>query len=424
MRHYVEEVKLKNGARGLLVNVPGASVMSTRVQFRGGLRYCKKPELYEIAHLAEHLSFGANSKFKSESAYESESTKNGAYHNAWTSDLSICYETECADFEWDRILELKRLAIAEPRFNEVELAAEKGNVKSELTGYMNDYNRLLWPRLQQAIGENVQNLNERVRTLSNIELKDIREHYRRTHTARNMRFVVSGNLNFRRRHKIIKLLNNWNLKPGERLEVPLDNLRPADPVLIRRKDAANLTFGFSFVTPRRLDTACTVAMSCLNHILTGTMSSRILGTARHRGLIYGIGSSLNLDESKSSWDFDGEVDEENAPALFDLIRLELARILDGKIDDADLDAAKSYTLGRFQMAAQTVGQLADFYAEEYFKADEIENYYLIPDIVRTVDKTEIIELARELISSNISSLVAVGSCDKSLILDLASRLKL
>ena len=46
MRHYVEEVKLRNGARGLLVNVPGASVMATRVQFRGGLRYSKKPELY------------------------------------------------------------------------------------------------------------------------------------------------------------------------------------------------------------------------------------------------------------------------------------------------------------------------------------------------------------------------------------------
>ena len=424
MRHYIEEVKLKNGAKGLLVNVPGASVMATRVQFRGGLRYAKKPELYETAHVMEHLSFGANSKYKSEFAYESEFTKNGAYHNAWTSDLSICYETECADFEWDRILDLKRLAITEPRFNEAELAAEKGNVKSELTGYMNDYNRLLWPRLQQSIGENVQNLAERVRTLGNIELKDIREHYRRTHTAGNMRFVIAGSLGFRRRLKIKKMLESWELNAGERLDVPLDELKASDPVLIRRKDATNLTFGFSFVTPRRLDASCTIAMSCLNHILTGTMSSRIFGEARRRGLVYGMGSSLNLDESKSSWDFDGEVDEENAIKLFDLIRSELAKVLNGEINDKDLEAAKSYCLGRFQMAAQTVGSLADFYAEEFFKADEVEDYGLVPDIVRTVDKEEVIELARELISSNISSLTAVGSCDKSLVLDLSDRLKL
>ena len=423
MRHYVEEVRLKNGAQGLLINVPGASVMSTRVQFRGGLRYAKKPEIYEIAHVVEHLSFGANSEYKSEFEYESEFTKNGAYHNAWTSDLSICYETECADFEWARILDLKRLAICEPKFNELELKSEKGNVKSELTGYMNDYNRLLWPRLQQSIGENVQILSERLRSIPNIELRDIREHYRRTHTAKNMRFVISGNINFRRRHKILKMLNEWDLKEGERLEVPLDELHSDSPVLIRRKDASNLTFGFSFVTPRRFDSACTVAMSCLNHILTGTMSSRIFGEARRRGLVYGIGSSLNLDESKSSWDFDGEVDEENAPELFDLIREELSKVLNGDIEEKDIEAAKSYTLGRFQMAAQTVSQIADFYAEEYFKSDEIENYSKIPDIVRTVDKTEIVELARELVDSGVSAFVAVGSCEKTLINSLAEKLK-
>ena len=423
MRHYVEEVRLKNGAQGLLINVPGASVMSTRVQFRGGLRYAKKPEIYEIAHVVEHLSFGANSEYKSEFEYESEFTKNGAYHNAWTSDLSICYETECADFEWARILDLKRLAICEPKFNELELKSEKGNVKSELTGYMNDYNRLLWPRLQQSIGENVQNLSERLRSIPNIELRDIREHYRRTHTAKNMRFVISGNINFRRRHKILKMLNEWDLKEGERLEVPLDELHSDSPVLIRRKDASNLTFGFSFVTPRRFDSACTVAMSCLNHILTGTMSSRIFSEARRRGLVYGIGSSLNLDESKSSWDFDGEVDEENAPELFDLIREELSKVLNGDIEEKDIEAAKSYTLGRFQMAAQTVSQIADFYAEEYFKSDEIENYSKIPDIVRTVDKTEIVELARELVDSGVSAFVAVGSCEKTLINSLAEKLK-
>ena len=423
MKHSVEEITLKNGAKGLLINVPGASVMSTRVQFRGGLRYCKKPELYEIAHVVEHLSFGANSKYKNQSDYESEFTKNGAYHNARTSDLSICYETECADFEWDRILDLKRLALCEPRFNDLELKSEKGNVKSELTGYTNDYNRLLWPRLQRSIGEAVEDLPTRIKTLPNITLKDIREHYRRTHTSKNMRFVIAGNIGFSRRRKIIKMLNSWNLKEGERLEVPLDSLHSSDPVLIRRKDASNITFGFSFVTPRRLDSACTIALFCLNHILTGTMSSKILGEARRRGLLYSMGSSLNLDESKASWDFDGEVEIENAEELFLLIRHEIAKVLNGEISESDLSAAKSYTLGRFQMSAQTVSQIADVYAEGYFKSDEIEDYAEIPDIVRTVDKTEIVELARELIGSSINALVAVSSCDKSLITSLADHLK-
>lgn len=42
MKHSVEEIKLKNGAKGLLIDIPGASVMSTRIQFRAGMMYAKK----------------------------------------------------------------------------------------------------------------------------------------------------------------------------------------------------------------------------------------------------------------------------------------------------------------------------------------------------------------------------------------------
>ena len=114
MKHTVEEIRLKNGARGLLIDVPDATVMSFQVQFRAGNRYVLNKDIYETAHIMEHMAFGANEKFRSEHNYEQEFTKNGAYHNAYTSDYSMVYEAICADFEWDRILELQRLAITTP----------------------------------------------------------------------------------------------------------------------------------------------------------------------------------------------------------------------------------------------------------------------------------------------------------------------
>ena len=281
MKHSVEEITLKNGAKGLLIDIPGASVMATRIQFRAGMRYAKNPEVYEIPHIVEHLAFGANAKYKDEQAFEAEFTKNGAYHNAWTSDISVCYETECADFEWDRIMELQRLSICEPRFNEDELRAEKGNVRSELTGYMNNYYRLLWPRLQREVGEDILDLPERIKTISNIELRDIREHYRRTHTAENMSFIIAGKVHGRR-HEIVKMLEDWNLKPGYHFTIPMDELHSAEAVSIRRKDASNITFGFSLITPRHLEPNEVFAMNCLNHILNGTTNSKIFGAARKR----------------------------------------------------------------------------------------------------------------------------------------------
>lgn len=396
--------------------------MNTKFQFRAGMRYAKNPEVYEIAHIVEHLAFGANAKYSSEQAYEADFTKNGAYHNAWTSDFSVCYESECADFEWDRILELQQVAITQPKFNDEELQSEKGNVKAELTGYMNDYGRLLWPRLQQAMGEQVPVLAERLKTIGNIELKDIREHYRRTHTAHNMRFIIAGNLRHRK-HKIIKALNSWGLKPGERFEIPNDELRSATPVLIRRKDATNITFGFSWAIPRKLKPTEVYAMSCLNHILNGTMNSRIFGQARKNGLVYGMGSDINNGWHNTSWDFDGEVNAESALKLFELIHRELQKILDGNIKDGDIDAAKSYATGRYQMGAQTVNQISDYYADNYFVNGTLERYDRTPTLIREITKESIVSLAREFISTNLSALVAVSSVEKAIINELAEQLQ-
>lgn len=422
MKHSVEEIELKNGAKGLLIDIPNASVMTTRVQFRAGMRYAKNEKLAEIAHVVEHLSFGANGVYKNEKDYEAEFTKNGAYHNAWTSDFSVCYETECADFEWNRILDLKRIAITTPKFNDDELKSEKGNVRSELTGYMNDYSRLLWPRLQKAIGEDVPDLRERISTLQNIEVKDIREHYRRTHTAKNMRFIIAGQVR-KRKKEIIKMLEGWDLKEGTRFEAPVDELHSSPAILIRRKDANNITFGFSLVTPRHLTDAESMAMGALNHILNGTMSSRIFGEARRRGLVYGMGSGLSHSINYSSWDFDGEVNEESAEPLFELIQREMVRTLNGEIEDSEIEAAKSYALGRYQMGAQTVSQIADSYAEDYFSIGAVNNYDDIPNIINKIDKATIVELAREFAASGIHAFVAVGSCEKSLISTLEDKLK-
>ncbi|MBQ8985357.1 insulinase family protein [Candidatus Saccharibacteria bacterium] len=421
MKHSVEEIQLKNGAKGLLIDIPGASVMATRIQFRAGMMYAKNHYIYELPHLVEHLAFGANTKYKDEQEFEAEFTKNGAYHNAWTSDISVCYETECADFEWDRIMELQRLSIAEPKFNEEELKSEKANVRSELTGYMNDYYRLLWPRVQQAIGENILDLSERLKTISNIELKDIREHYRRTHTAKNMMFIIAGKIHGRK-HKIIKELESWPLKEGEKFEIPMADLHSSEAVSIRRKDANNITFGFSLVTPRHLDTKEVYAMNCLNHILNGTMNSRIFGTARKRGLVYGMGSAVASNAHSTYWDFEGEVTEENAKELFMLIQTELMKSLNGEISDADFEAAKLYAVGRFQMGAQTVGQIADYYAENYFVNEAVDKYDNVPNLIKAIDKSKMIELSREFAGSGIKGFATVSSVEKAVISDLETHL--
>lgn len=421
MRHTAQEVRLKNGARGLLIDVPGATVMSFQFQFRAGNRYVKNKDIYETAHLMEHMAFGANSQFKSEHAYEAEFTKNGAYHNAYTSDLSMCYVADCADFEWERILDLQRVAICQPKFSPSELEAEKGNVKSELTGYLNNHNRVLWPKIQQLLGEDVYTFWQRLQTIQNVKLSDIREHHRVTHTSDNLRFVIAGKM-YGRKKKILKSLENWELPRGERFTVPRDEMSSGNTTLIRRKEASNLTFGLSLTVPRELTDDETEAMNCLDHLLTGTMHSRIYGAARKKGLAYGVFSDTGVGFYDSSWDFGGEVNLDTADKLFEIIVREIRRVLNGEISDDDLDAVKSYALGRHQMGAQTVSQISGFYTNRFFADGTVREYEKVPDAIRKVTCEQMVATAHAFVAANAWVLAGVSSGEKEELVELSDKL--
>lgn len=417
MHHTVEEVKLKNGAKGLLIDVPGATVMNMMFQFRAGNRYVKNNQIEQVAHIMEHMAFGANARFRSEHAFEAEFTKNGAYHNAYTSDLSMVYEADCADFEWDRILDLQRLSICEPRFNETELVAEKGNVRSELTNYLNDHHRSLWPRVQQLLGEDVLTYRQSLATIANVTLADIREHHKRTHTTRNMRFVIAGKLKGRKK-EILRQLEDFKLPEGERFEVPKDELHSAPPTIIRRKGASNLTFGLTMVVPGTLSDDELDAMHHLNHILTGTATSRIYGKARAKGLAYHVGSYTSAGFYDSAWDISGQVNHDTSEELFKIISRELKAVLDGKITDEEIAAATSFGLGRYQMGAQTVSQVSGFYTNRYFADDFIKDYDKVPDMIRRVSRDKIVATAKKFVDANTWVLAAVSSGEKEELLRL------
>lgn len=421
MKHTVEEIKLKNGARGLLIDIPGATVMSFQFQFRAGNRYVRSKDIYETAHVMEHMAFGANAQFDSEHDYEAEFTKNGAYHNAYTSDLSMVYVADCADFEWERILKLQQVAICEPRFNGEELQAEKGNVKSELTGYLNNHNRVLWPKIQQLLGEDILTYWQRIQTIPTITLDDIKEHYARTHTASNLRFVIAGKL-YGRKAEIKRQLEEWKLQTGERFEVPKDELTRGNPTLIRRKESSNVTFGWSMVVPRELNDEEVEAMNCLDHILTGTMHSRIYGAARKKGLAYGMFSDTSAGFHDSSWDFGGQVNLETSGGLFDIIVREMRHVMNGDITEEELDAAKSYALGRYQMGAQTVSQISNFYTGRYFADGIVKDYELVPDSITKTSRECMIDTAREFITHNAWVLAGVSSGNREDIVELSDKL--
>lgn len=394
MKHRVSEVVLKNGARGLLIDIPDATVMEFEFQFRAGHRHTQSDRIYQTAHIMEHMSFGANRDFESERDFTAEFAKNGAYHNAYTSDFAMGYVATCADFEWERILKMQELAICHPKFDIEQFEAEKGNIHNELSGLLSREAVLLWPRMEKALGGRTMIMEDQIKTIDNVTFEDVLEHHRRTHTIENMRFVIAGRITGRR-NQIKKILENWGLPRGERLDIPFDSYNSGKPVFVDRRESKSLTYGLSISLDRMLSQSELSALRAINHILTGTLYSRIFGKARERGLTYSMNSGSTLSLYDTCWEFTGRVVPDMADELIDLVVDELTIAAEKGVTDEEIENTKSYSLGAYQMSLQTVSAVSDFYSNAYFRNDEIRNYRQIPDVINNISKRRINRLMRE-----------------------------
>lgn len=410
MKHIVHEEVLSNGARGLFVHIPDASVMTAEINFRAG-EYLVPIIKWETPHLMEHVLLGANELHTKARVFQAEFEKNGAYCNASTGSYEITYESECADFEWDRIIDLLIIAITKPLFLEEEFKAEFGNVTEELSARSNNHFRHLSLALRNAYGFKVLTDQQRLVVIDNVRLHDIRDHYSATHTASNMRFVIAGNLPPERRKILKSLLENIELPSGDgRIKLPHENPKSLNaPLYIHNKTVDNLYFYFDSFMRRRLNDSEIDSLGLINMMLTETLYSRILGTARERGLVYGMSSGYGQTLDSSNWWFGAQIMPKNAPALFDIIAQELTFVFEGKIIDEDIVAAKQYALGRYQRSGQTVGGTASGYSGRYFFDEVIDDYYQVPKRLETVTKEKIIDVSKGMFAEQIWGLGVLGN---------------
>lgn len=413
MKHSVDEIILSNGARGLLVHIPDATVMDVYINFRAG-EYLVSRKKWETPHLMEHILLGANDKFPRARDFQAEVEKNGAYSNASTDVYDIVYETECADFEWERVMGLLLTAVERPLFLQEEFDAEFGNVREELSARANNHFRHLGAASRKSYGLVSETDKKRLELMDNVTLDDVREHYRRTHTTDNMRFVIAGNIG-KRRSAIVAMMENICLPRGERFVMPDEIVRPlAKPVCIANPTVDTLYFYIDTFMGRRLEERELDSLGVMNAILTETLYSKILGTARERGLVYGMSSGFQQIKLSSNLWFGSQVSVANAPLLFDIIIEQLGNIFRGELAEADIEAAQAYAIGRFQRGAQTVASTASGYTGRYFFDDYIDDYYKIPERVQAVTKQSIVEAARAMFTDGIGGLGLYGSCTPSL----------
>lgn len=422
LKHTVEEIVLKNGARGLLIDVPGSTAVRYDIGFHAGNIYvADRQRKSQTAHIMEHMAFGANEQFASSEAFSREFAKFGAYHNAFTSSIGMTYVADAPLMDWERILAMQLTAIAKPVYSEESLGAEKGNVFEELTGYKNDHGRILWQEMMRKAGLDRWYDAEEIATINAVTLDDIKAHHKSTHFTNNMRFILVGDLK-EHKEKIISMLEAVDLPAGERLPIEKDTPQKAGSVSVYRPDQPSEIFNISFILNRQLNRKELRAMNALNNILTADLHSRIWGEARRRGICYGMGAGISVEPTGiSEWSFGGQVSPENLAELTALIIDDLTLIAKDGVTQAQLDEVKRSRLGAMQMGTETVRSLSFWYGDEYFDNDRIDYVDDMPALIEGTKLDEITKLVREFLSSGLWGYGGTGAMADEVVVQHAAQ---
>ncbi len=405
MRHTIKELKLDNGAEGLIVHVPGVDVVRILVEFRAGFDL-NSWEKYELPHVMEHMMF-TNKTYPKPRQFSREIEKNGAFNNAYTSSTSLEYDYECADFEAQRITELVALQISEPTFPEGELATELGNVAEELNGNISDPGRTAQYNLFVA-ASGAPTLQTRIDQLADITTQDLKAHYKKTHTPGNMRFVLAGDTDF---DGLSQALNVKSLPKGAtRLELPYIPTRHLQEPVVEFRDIPQIYYSLFSIHKARFSYRELIAARIISSLLTDGFSSTLYGAAREKGLAYGLSMGISTDENEASLHFAGAVSPDHAKEYFDLAHKEIEKVITSRVDDAQFEATKVSLRGQRARQYQKVSNLVGYY-DSYFTIgyNRFEYYEQLLD---EITKEEAIETFKRLLGGNCWGMSLVGNTSK------------
>lgn len=400
---------MPNGVQGLVIDTPKTGVVSAEFSFRAG-EFMLDEQKYETAHMLEHVLLGANNNFTRARDFQAAIEQNGAYSNASTSVYDVSYEIESADFEWQRVLKLLLNALSKPKLLQEEFDSELSNVREELISRSNSHFRTLKIAMREQTGLVAMSDSKRVELLDGLKRKDLVDHYKKTHTLSNCRFIISGHFagNYDQVQEII--VKHLKLNKGRgRIALPDEiPIKPEDPIVIRKPSVPNLYLSLDIYAPRVFSLKEYLTLSLLSNLLTETMYSRIFGVAREKGWVYGMGSGSMRNGASSGWSIAAQVSRTNSEPLMRLIRDECLKIRNGQIDEDELEAARKNLLGKkmraFQTSAALVGRYTYYYAD-----DEVFLINRDAQIIKSITAKHLQKLFQELCEADLWSLGVLGS---------------
>lgn len=348
----VQKEVLPNGLVVITEPMEHVHSVSVGIWLRSGSR--REPaELNGISHFIEHMVFkGTRRRTAEDIAREVDSI--GGMLDAFTAKEMVCFNTRVLDEHLPKAFDVLADMVLEPKFAEEDIAREQSVILEEIRMTQDSPEDLVHELFTQnfwmphSLGKPILGTPE---TVSAFTRKSLQDWFRRYYAPNHILITAAGHL---QHDQLVELVAERfaNLVASE--DAALDGApRPAPHITLRTKhelEQVHLCLG---VPALPLTDDRRFAVSILNNVLGGGMSSRLFQNIRERqGLAYAIFSEMNSYRDAGMLSVYAGTSIETAEQVIRSILEEFRRMKEEPLTEEELRRSKDHLKGATLLALE------------------------------------------------------------------------
>lgn len=416
----VQITTLPNGIRVVTESVPYVQSASVGLWVGVGSRDEDEPTR-GISHFIEHMMFKGTKNRTAHSIADEIESKGGSL-NAFTDKEATAYQTrvlaEHVGLSMDILTDMMRHSL----FDAEEMEREKRVVLEEIKMYEDSpedrvhevFEQTLFPA--HPIGKSIIGSSK---TVSSITRDDIVGYIENRYRPDRIVVSAAGNLEH---DEVVKITQDMmgdlsGIAPVRKMRTPKASGKSKQ---LRKRDIEQVHFvlgtsGYSKMEKQKY------ALSILNNVLGGNMSSRLFQEIREkRGLAYSIGSYSRSYQDGGMFAVYGGTSPGTYEQVLELTRKEFSSVRELGLTSDELAKAKTQVRGAVVLGLESMNARMNRYGESLLSYGRIIPITEVLALYDAVDHAAIAEVAAQVLDESKMTLSAIGAFPRSKATDAAA----
>ena len=387
---------LDNGIRLIVKENPSLPIVSIQVSCLGGVRFEEEPQNGVNNFMAVMVTKGTRHQNSLEIAKKVEKMAGSLNGFSGYNSFGLAFTFLSQHFE--EAFQLLTEVIRQPSFDEEEMEKRRRLILASIRQQEDDLGRLVFKLFRKTLYEKHPYRMDTLGTLESISRltqRDLKEYYWRIVVPENMIITVVGDVDQTKVHLAVKkgfgdLKRESPSAPSISQESLVQRMRKAE--IIKMKEQAHFVLGFLGVSFHHPDS---YALTVLDAALSG-QGGRLFRELRDKeSLAYALDfmAHPNLDPGFIGI-YMGTHPNKLETAIEAVLR-ELKKVREEGVTEEEVDRAKKYLIGNFEIGLQTNGAQANQMSLDELYGFGFDHYQKYPQEIQKVTKEDVNRVAKQ-----------------------------